>query len=245
MNLKVIITGSTGMVGEGVLLVCLDSADVESVLVINRKPCGIEHPKLEEIIHKDFMNLSPIENQLVGYNACFFCAGVSSIGKKEDEYRKITYDLTMNFAQALIKVHASTPLSMNSSNNSENNLSRAESRDDLVNLTFCYVSGSGTDGTESSRFAWARIKGKTENDLLKLGFKDAYMFRPAYIEPYVGQKYAYKIYKFTSPIYPLLLKLFPNYFGSMKELGNSMINVTLSGFEKKVLEVVDIRNSNK
>lgn len=218
MKIKTIITGSTGMVGEGVLLVCLKSSDVESVLVVNRNPCGIEHPKLKEVIHKDFMDLSSIENELKGYNACYFCAGVSSVGKKADEYRKITYDLTMNFAQTLLKHNP--------------------------DMIFTYVSGSGTDSTEKGKLAWARIKGKTENDLLKLGFKDAYMYRPGYIEPVKGQKQAYKIYKFFSPIYPLLERLFPKYVGSMEELGNSMINVTLNGYENKVLEVKDIRISS-
>ena len=219
MKIRAIITGSTGMVGEGVLLICLNSPEVESVLVVNRKPCGVEHPKLKEVIHKDFLDLTSIEEELTGYNTCYFCAGVSSVGKKEDEYRKITYDLTLNFANTFLKLNPDS--------------------------YFGYISGSGTDSTEKGRFAWARIKGKTENDLLNLGFKDAYMFRPAYIEPYEGQKYAYKFYKYTSPIYSLLVKVFPKYFGSMEELGNSMINVTLNGYEKKVLEVKDIRKSGK
>lgn len=241
MKIRAIITGSTGMIGEGVLHICLNSPDVDSVLVVNRKPCGVEHPKLKEVIHKDFLNLTPIENELKGYNACYFCAGVSSLGKKEEVYRKITYDLTLNFAKTLLRIssstppHASTPLSMNSS--------RAETRGEKVNITFCYVSGSGTDGTEKGRLAWARIKGKTENDLLKLPFKDAYMFRPGYIEPIKGLKHAYKIYKIFSPIYPILEKLFPKYVGTLEELGNSMINVTLSGYERKVLECKDIRKS--
>lgn len=217
MSIKTIITGSTGMVGEGVLHICLNSPEVESVLVVNRKSCGVEHPKLKEVIHKDYMDLTSIEDHLTGYNACYFCAGVSSVGKKEAEYRKITYDLTLNFAKTVLKLNP--------------------------NSIFTYVSGSGTDSTEKGRLAWARIKGKTENDLLKLGFRDAYMFRPGYIEPLKGQKFAYKIYKFFSPIYPMLEKLFPKYVGTMEELGNSMINVTLNGYEKKVLEVVDIRKT--
>ena len=203
------------MVGEGVLRICLNSPKVESVLVVNRKPCEISHPKLKEVIHKDFMDLTPIEDQLKGYNACYFCAGISSVGKKMDEYKRITYDLTMNFAKTILRLNPDS--------------------------IFTYVSGSGTDSTEKGKLAWARIKGKTENDLLNLGFKDSYMFRPGYIEPLKDQKFAYKIYKFFSPIYPLLNKLFPKYVGSMEELGNSMINVTLNGNEKKVLEVRDIR----
>jgi nucleoside-diphosphate-sugar epimerase len=219
MKIKAIITGSTGMVGEGVLLVCLNSSKVEEVLVVNRKSCGISHPKLKEIIHKDFLNLAPIEDQLVGYNACYFCAGVSSVGKKEEEYKRITYDITLNFANTFLKQNPGS--------------------------VFAYVSGSGTDGSEKGRLAWARIKGKTENDIFKLPFRDAYAYRPGYIEPINGQKKAYKIYKFLSPIYPLLEKLFPKYVGTMEELGNSMINVTLHGYKKKVLEVIDIRKTSK
>jgi uncharacterized protein YbjT (DUF2867 family) len=214
MKIKAIITGVTGMVGEGVLHECLLHPYVESVLVINRKPCGVEHEKLQEIIHKNFFDLSPIENHLAGYNACYFCAGVSSVGKKEEEYKHITYDLTLNFAKTLLKL------------NSE--------------MTFCYVSGVGTDSTEKGRSMWARVKGKTENDLMKLGFKDAYMFRPGYIQPTKGLKNAYKIYKIFAPFYPVLKTLFPKYVVSLKELGKSMINVTLYGSEKKVLECKDI-----
>ena len=136
MKIKTVITGSTGMVGEGVLKVCLDHPEVEKVLVVNRKPCGVEHSKLQEVIHNDFMNLNPIEEHLKGYDACFFCAGVSSIGKKENEYRKITYDLTMNFAETFLNVNP--------------------------NSVFNYVSGTGTDSTEKGKSMWARVKGKTE-----------------------------------------------------------------------------------
>lgn len=219
MSIKVIITGSTGMVGEGVLHVCLNDPRVESVLVINRNPCNVSHFKLKEIIHKDFLNLSPIENSLVGYNACYFCAGISSVGKKEGEYRRTTYDLTMNFADTVLKLNPDS--------------------------VFTYVSGSGTDSSEKGRLSWARIKGKTENDLLKLPFKDSFMFRPGYIQPIKGLKHSYKIYNYLSPIYPMLQRFFPKYVGTLEELGRSMINVTLSGYEKKVLEIVDIRKTAK
>ncbi len=219
MKINAIITGVTGMVGEGVLHECLLHPDVESVLVINRKPCGVKHEKLLEIIHKDFSDLSSIENQLSGYNACFFCAGVSSVGKKEDEYRRITYDLTLNLAKTLLKLNP--------------------------DMTFCYVSGVGTDTTEKGRSMWARVKGKTENDLLKFGFKDAYMFRPGYIQPTKGLKNAYKIYKVFVPFYPILKTLFPKYVVSLEELGKAMINVTLYESDKKVLECRDIVNESK
>ena len=214
MKIKAIITGVTGMVGEGVLHECLLHPDVESVLVINRKPCGVKHEKLREIIHKDFFDLSTIENQLTGYNACYFCAGVSSVGKKENEYTRITYDLTLNFAGILLKLNP--------------------------DMTFCYVSGSGTDSTEKGRLMWARVKGKTENDLMKLGFKDAYMFRPGLIKPTKGLNNAYKSYMFFTPFYPLFRKLFPNYVVTLEEIGLAMINVTLFGSDKKVLECKDI-----
>lgn len=207
------------MVGEGVLHVCLNSPEVESVLVINRKPCGVTHPKLKEIVHKDFMDLTKIENHLVGYNACYFCAGVSSVGKSEEVYKKITYDLTLNFAKTLSKINK--------------------------NIVFTYVSGTGTDSTEKGKLMWARIKGKTENDLLNLGFKDAFMYRPGYIQPIKGLKNTYNIYKILSPFYPIFEKLFPKFVISLEELGNSMINVTLNSYEKKVLENVDIRKTGK
>lgn len=223
MKIKAIITGSTGMVGEGVLHECLLHPDVESVLVINRKPCGVKHEKLKEIILKDFFDLSAIENQLTGYNACYFCSGVSSVGKKEEEYKRFTYDLTLNFANTLIKIYGE--------------LSRT--------INFCYVSGVGTDSTEKGRSMWARVKGKTENDLLKLPFKDAYMFRPGYIQPTKGLKNAYKAYKIFAPFYPIMKLLFSKYATTLKEVGLAMINVTLYGADKKILECKDIVRQSK
>ncbi|NNG27485.1 MAG: NAD-dependent epimerase/dehydratase family protein [Ignavibacteriaceae bacterium] len=219
MKIKAIITGATGMVGEGVLHECLQHTDVESVLVVNRKPCGVKHEKLKEIIHKDFFDLTSIEEQFRDYNVCYFCAGVSSIGKKEDEYTRLTYQLTMNFANTLVKLNPE--------------------------MTFCYVSGSGTDSTEQGRSMWARVKGKTENDLLKLPFKDAYMFRPGYIQPTKGLNNAYKAYKIFAPFYPLIKILFSKYATTLKEIGIAMINVALHGSEKKILECKDIVQQSK
>lgn len=219
MKIKTIITGSTGMVGEGVLHVCLNSPNVESVLVINRKPCGVSHSKLKEIIHKDFLHLSPIMDELSGYNACYFCAGVSSLGKSEKEYTHITYDLTLGVATSLVHLNP--------------------------DMVFTYVSGVGTDSTEKRKSMWARVKGKTENDLMKLPFKDVYAYRPGYIQPIKGLKNAYKIYKVFVPFYPILEKIFSKYVGTLEEIGNSMINVTLNGYEKKVLDVVDIRKTGR
>jgi uncharacterized protein YbjT (DUF2867 family) len=219
MKIKAIITGATGMVGEGVLHECLLHHEIESVLVINRKPCGVKHEKLKEIIHKDFFDLNGIEDQLAGYNACYFCAGVSSVGKNETDFIRLTYDLTLNFANTLLK------------HNSD--------------MTFCYVSGVGTDSTEKGRSMWARAKGKTENDLLKLPFKAAYMFRPGYIQPIKGLKNTKGPYKILAPFYPLWKLLFPKFLVKLEEIGNEMINVTLIGSDKKILECRDIVKLSK
>lgn len=216
MKIKAIITGATGMVGEGVLHVCLNHPEVESILVINRKPCNQVHPKLKEIIHTDFMDLSKIESQLSGYNACYFCAGVSSVGKKEGEYKHITYDLTMNFAKTVAQLNPG--------------------------LIFCYVSGTGTDSTEKGKIMWARIKGKTENDLMRLPFKSAYMFRPGYIQPITGLNNSYKIYKLIAPLFPVWKFLFPNFVVRLEEIGLAMIKCALNGSDKKILECRDIKN---
>jgi hypothetical protein len=203
------------MVGEGVLHESLNHPDVQSVLVINRKSCGVKHDKLKEIIHPDFFDFSAIEDQLVGYNACYFCMGVSSLGMKEADYQSITYELTLYIANLLMKKNP--------------------------DMVFCYVSGAGTDSTEKGRTMWARVKGKTENDLLNLPFKDAYMFRPGYIQPIKGLKNSYKFYKVTGPFYPILKFLFSKYVGTLEELGLAMINTVLTGSDKKVLECKDIR----
>ena len=213
-NIKVIITGSTGMVGEGVLLECLKHPDVGSILVVNRRSCGITHSRLEEIIHSDFFNLLPIESSLAGYNACFFCAGISSVGIKEPEYTRITYDLTMNFAQTLSKLNP--------------------------DMTFCYVSGAGTDSTEKGKMMWARVKGKTENDLMKLPFKAVYNYRPPFMLPTKGLKNTLPYYKYVTWLYPICRPLFPNFFITLKELGLAMINCVLFGYAKNVLEAKDI-----
>ncbi len=217
-KIKAIITGSTGMVGEGVLHECLNHADVESVLVINRKPCGGQHEKLKEIIHKDFLDFSAIKDQLSGYNAFYFCMGVSSMGKKEDEYTKVTYDLTMHVANTL---HAINP-----------------------DMTFMYISGEGTTGNEKAKTMWARVKSKTENDLYKL-FKNTYMFHPGYIQPTKGLKNAYKIYTIMAPLYPIWKTLFPKHVCTLEDLGLSMINTTLNDYDKKVLDNIDIAKLGK
>lgn len=215
MKIKAIILGSTGMVGEGVLHECLKHPNVESILVVNRRTCGVQHEKLKEIIHQDFHDFSPIEDQLVGYNACYFCMGVSSFGMKETDFRKISYELTMHVANILVKINPE--------------------------MTFCYVSGAGTDSTERGRSMWARVKGKTENDLMKLPFKTAYMFRPGYIQPTRGMKNTYKMYKIFSPFYPVLKTLFPKYICTLEEVGLTMIHAVLYGSDVQVLESKNIR----
>src|ERR1700756_1571215 len=189
-KIKGIITGATGMVGEGVLHECLQHPMVEAVLIVNRKPSGITDPKLKEVIHADFFDITPIEDQLKGYNACFFCLGVSSVGMKEDAYTKMTYTLTMHIAEILSRL---------------NN-----------DMTFCYVSGASTDSTEKGRSMWARVKGKTENDLMKLPFKKAYMFRPGYMHPTPGAKNTLKYYKYMTWMYPILRGLFPKTASTLK-----------------------------
>jgi uncharacterized protein YbjT (DUF2867 family) len=214
MKIKAILTGATGMVGEGVLHECLQHEDVEQVVVVGRKSCGITHPKLKEIIHQDFYDLSAIENQLAGYNACFFCLGVSSIGKKEADFYKPTYILTMNFATLLSKLNS--------------------------DMTFCYISGAGTDSSEKGRTMWARVKGKTENDLMKLPFKKVYNFRPGIIKPTKGLKNTLSFYKYLGWLMPVIKLVSPNFISSLKELGIAMINAVTKGYEKQILEVKDI-----
>ncbi len=215
--INVIITGSTGMVGRGVLLECLDSPEVGSVLVINRRSLGMTHPKLKEIVHPDFFNWEAVREQLKGYTACYFCLGVSSAGMKEPDYRKMTYDLTLGFARELVVLNPS--------------------------MTFCYVSGAGTDSSEKGRMMWARVKGKTENDLLALGFKTAYMFRPGFIEPMRGVRSSTPMYdtliRWFRPLFPLLRR-FPAYATDSVTLGKAMIEVTLKGYGKPILESRDI-----
>ncbi|MGE5315462.1 MAG: NAD-dependent epimerase/dehydratase family protein [Acidobacteriota bacterium] len=216
MNIRAIVTGSTGMVGEGVLHECLRHPVVERVLAINRRPCGIVHAKLHEIIHPDFSDFSAIAQELTGYNAAFLCMGVSSIGMKEEDYRRITYDYTLSLARAL---------------------SLAE-----PDAAVTYVSGAGTDSSEKGRSMWARVKGKTENDLMAL-FRRAYMFRPAYIQPTPGLAHAYKIHKVIVPLYPLLKRLAPNYTCTLEEIGLAMINCARNGYAKRILEVPDIKEA--
>lgn len=212
--MKVILTGATGMVGEGVLHECLQHPKVEAVSVVVRKSSGVTHPKLTEIIHGDFFDLSAIELSLTGFDACFFCLGVSSIGMNETDYRKMTYTLTLNFAKTLAKFNK--------------------------DVCFCYVSGASTDSSEKGKLMWARVKGKTENDLTKM-FSEAYMFRPGYMQPTPGLKNTLKFYAYVKWLYPLFRVVIPNSVSTLAELGKAMINAALKGYEKKIIEVNDIK----
>jgi len=223
MKIHALITGSTGMMGKAVLLECLDHPEVESVVVLNRTPLGMTHPKLKEILHTDFFDLIPIADQLKGINTCFFCLGVSAPGMSESQYHHLTYDLTLHAAKTLVGLNP--------------------------DMSFCYITGAGTDSTEKGKIMWARIKGKTENALLALPFKAAYMFRPSYIHPLKGVKTKVKLYALfyclLSPLYPLLKHLTPNHVTTSVTLAKAMINAVLYGSEKKILEVRDINAIGK
>ncbi len=214
MKIKAILFGATGMVGEGVLHVCLNHADVDSVLVIGRKSCGVNHPKLKEILHKDFFDYSVIEESLKGFDACFFCLGVSSLGMKKEDYNRLTYELTMRAATTLSRLNPA--------------------------MTFCYVSGTGTDSTEQGSRMWARVKGKTENHLMKLPFKGVYAFRPGFIKPIKGLRNAYKMSELLGLVYPLWRTLFPKYVCTLEDMGLAMIYAVRIGYSKQILENTDI-----
>jgi hypothetical protein len=217
MKIKAIITGASGMVGEGVLHECLQHNDVEEIVVVGRRSCGYIHPKLKEIVHSDMYNLSSIEDQLEDYNACFFCLGTSSVGKKEPEFYKVTYDLTMHFAKTLSKLNP--------------------------DMTFCYISGRGTN--EQGKLMWQRVKGKTETDLTKLPFKQVYNFRPGIIKSTKGLKHTLPLYKWLSWMLPIINTVAPGSVVSLKQIGDAMINATTKGYEKKILEVKDIIELSK
>jgi uncharacterized protein YbjT (DUF2867 family) len=216
--MKVILFGATGMVGQGVLRECLLDAGIESVLVVGRSPTGQQHAKLHEILHDNFMDFSGIESELKGYDACFFCLGVSSVGMDAERYRHLTYDITLAAAKTLVALDPG--------------------------MVFTYVTGRSTDPTEQGPVRWARVKGKTENDLLKLPFKAAYMFRPAGIQPLHGVRskvsWIQAIYVVTAPLLSYLARNAPKYMTTSEQLGRAMIKVARSGYPKPVLESEDI-----
>jgi len=210
--------GATGMVGQGVLRECLRDPDVERVLAVGRSPTGQHDAKLDELIHDNFLDYSAVESRLSGYDACFFCLGVTSVGLTEERYRHLTYDITMAAATTLAKLNPQ--------------------------MVFVYVTGRGTDSTEQGRLMWARVKGKTENDLLKLPFKAAYMFRPAGIQPLHGVRsktaWYQAAYTVAAPLLTLLNRIAPNYMTTTEQVGRAMIAVARNGYPKPVLESEDI-----
>ena len=216
--MKVILFGATGMVGQGVLRECLLDADIESVLSVGRRPTGQAHAKLHELQHDDFMDYSAIEGQLRGYDACFFCLGVSSVGMDAERYRHLTYDITLAAAKTLVRLNPG--------------------------MVFTYVTGRSTDSTERGPVRWARVKGKTENDLLKLPFKAAYMFRPAGIQPLHGVRsrtaWIHAIYVVAAPLLSYLARTSPKFMTTSEQLGRAMIKVARNGYPKPVLESEDI-----
>ena len=218
MKINPIITGATGMVGKGVLLECLDHPQVERVLTIGRSKVDLEHPKLQQLVHTDFSDFSSVTDQVSGYNACYLCMGVSAAGLSEVRYREITYDYTLALARTLFDINPE--------------------------MTLTYVSGEGTDSSETGRVMWARVKGKTENDLLNLGFKQAFMFRPGIIIPLRGIRSSTKLYQFFYDYFMWLIKLIklvaPNSVVNTTQIGQAMINCTLNGNEKLVLKPKDI-----
>ena len=206
------------MVGQGVLRECLLDAGIEAVQTVGRTCTGVRHPKLRQIVHADLFDYSPIESDLAGFDACFFCLGVSSGGKSEAEYERLIYGITIAAAEILACLNPC--------------------------MTFVYVSGAGTDSSEQGRVMWARIKGKTENALLRFPFKAAYMFRPAGIQPMHGERSKTALYRITyavtRPLLPVLRRLFPRYVLTTEEIGRAMIRVARAGWPKKILESSDI-----
>lgn len=217
--MKVIVFGATGMVGQGVLRECLLDPDVAQVLTVGRSATGQRSPKLREIVHADLLDFSTIEKDMTGYDACFFCLGISSLGMSEDDYRRITYDVTLAAARTLARLNPA--------------------------MTFIYVTGAGTDSTEQGRVMWARVKGKTENDLLKLPFRAAYMFRPGAIQPLHGARsktaWVNAIYVVTAPLWALLHRVAPKYVTTTEEIGRAMLAVAKRGYPKRILESEDFR----
>ncbi len=217
MKLNPIIFGSTGMLGQAVLSECLSDNEVESVLIVNRRKSNFSHHKVREIVHSDLFNLTPIAGELSGFNTCIFCLGVSSAGMSEKEYHKTTYELTLHIAETLLHTNEE--------------------------MTMCFVSGTGTDSSEQGKVMWARVKGKTENALLAMPFKKAYMFRPAYIQPAKGIKSRTPLYNvlyaITKPLY-FLLKHSDRYVTNTGYFAKAMLLAARYGYEKNILENTDI-----
>lgn len=216
--MRVVLFGATGMIGSGVLLECLDDPRIDSVVSVVRTASGISHPKLRELVHDDFVDYVPVCADFAGADACFYCLGVSSAGMKEDAYRHITYDFALAAATEIL----------------------AESPDS----SFCFVSGAGTDGTGRGRVMWARIKGQTEQSLLAMPFRSAFMFRPGFIQPMKGVRSKtplyQRIYNVAGRLYPLMRTLAPNHVTTTVDLARAMIEAAREGYPRQVLETPDI-----
>jgi uncharacterized protein YbjT (DUF2867 family) len=209
---KAILTGATGMVGEGVLHECMRHPDVEEVLIVGRRASGVSHPKVKELVVPDMHDLSGVQDQLTGYNTCFFCLGTTSLGKNQQEYTTITYTLTLGFADTLSRLNPG--------------------------MIFCYISGASTN--INGRQMWARVKGRTENDLMKLPFERVYTFRPGYMHATPGLKNTLPAYKYVSWMYPILKFFAPNSVSTLAQMGRAMIHSASKGYPLQILERKDI-----
>lgn len=216
--MKVVLFGGSGMVGQGALLECLRDPDVVSVLSVVRAPTGQRDAKLVEVVHADFQDFSSLEPQFAGYGACFFCLGVTSAGMTEEAYTRVTYNIAVAAARSLLKMNPG--------------------------MTFIFVSGMGTDSSEQGRTMWARVKGKTENAILHMGFKAAYMFRPGFIQPLDGIRSKTRMYQiilnFTAWLFPILKALFPSQVTTTQQLGRAMLSVAKHGYPKPILTPRDL-----
>ncbi len=213
-KLPILLTGATGMVGEGVLHECVLDENIEKIVVLGRKPCGYNHPKVSDLVTPDLMELSAIESQLSGFDACLFCSGISSVGVNQEDFHRMTYTLTLHIANVLVKKNPT--------------------------MTFCYISGASTDSTEKGRINWARVKGKTENDLMKLPFKAVYNFRPGVLTPTKGLKNTLSYYKYFGWLGSVVKLVAPNSISTLAQLGKAMIQVCTKGYQKNIVEVKDI-----
>ena len=217
--MNVLIFGATGMVGQGVLRECLLDTNVQLVQTVGRTPTSVQHPKLRNVVHADLFHFEALEASLTGFDACLFCLGVTSSGKAEEDYERVTYGITMAAAETLCRLNPQ--------------------------MTFIYVSGMGADSSEQGRTMWARVKGSTENALLRLPFKAAYMFRPGIIEPLDGIKSKTNVYQIfytlCKPLLPLIRLIFPNQIVTTRQVGRAMLTVARHGWPKRVLEIQELR----